>query len=372
MAVSLDLPKTQRAIVANDKLDYCIRDDVPVPKLADDCVIIKTEAVGLNPVDTKMVGPFVAPGATYGIDCAGVLVAMGKDVAATGRLKLGDRICGSADGMEGLRPQSGAFAEYASMDGGMALKMPDDMTFETGAGMGLRIATAGMALFHSMGISPELLKKPASGDEVFDVLVYGAATSTGTMAIQLLKLCGLRVIVTCSPRNFELVRSYGADVCFDYNSPTCGEDIRAYCDNALDYALDCITEESTMKICYQAIGRLGGKYCGLEPYPEETAASRCAVEADWILATWMRGLPISWPEPFGNAGKPECREFAAHFFPHIHPLFTSGKLRPHPTRVEPNGFEGLLDGVGLIRKGAIRGQKLVYRTAERRVVATAA
>lgn len=67
MAVSLNLPKTQRAIVANEKLDYCIRDDVAVPELADDCVIIKTEAIGLNPVDTKMVGPFVAAGATYGV-----------------------------------------------------------------------------------------------------------------------------------------------------------------------------------------------------------------------------------------------------------------------------------------------------------------
>ena len=67
MAVSLDLPKTQRAIVANEKLDYCVRDDVPTPPLADDCVIIKTEAIGLNPVDTKMVGPFVAEGATYGV-----------------------------------------------------------------------------------------------------------------------------------------------------------------------------------------------------------------------------------------------------------------------------------------------------------------
>lgn len=67
MAASINLPKTQRAIVADDKLDYCIRDDVPLPPLADDCVIIKTEAVGLNPVDTKMVGPFVAAGAVYGV-----------------------------------------------------------------------------------------------------------------------------------------------------------------------------------------------------------------------------------------------------------------------------------------------------------------
>lgn len=67
MAASIELPKTQRAIVANEQLDYSIRDDVPLPPLSDDCVIIKTEYVGLNPVDTKMVGPFVGVGATYGV-----------------------------------------------------------------------------------------------------------------------------------------------------------------------------------------------------------------------------------------------------------------------------------------------------------------
>lgn len=104
---------------------------------------------------------------------------------------------------------------------------------------------------------------------------------------------------------------------------------------------------------------------GLEPLPE-SAASRKAVESDWILATWMRGLPISWPEPFGNDGLPECRDFAARFFPHVHPLFEAGLLKPHPTRVEPHGFEGLIDGVGLVRLGKISGQKLVYRTADRK------
>lgn len=182
---------------------------------------------------------------------------MGADITASGRLKLGDRVAGGADGMEVLRPQSGAFAEYASVDGVMALKLPEDMSFEVGAGMPLRIATSAMALFHSLQLPSSLLKKPA--EEPFDVLVYGGATSTGTMAIQMLRRCGLRVITTCSPRNFDLVRSYGAAICFDYNSPSCGPDIRAFTNNALDYALDCITEESTMKICYQALGRCGGK-----------------------------------------------------------------------------------------------------------------
>ncbi|KAI1493692.1 putative alcohol dehydrogenase [Biscogniauxia mediterranea] len=369
MSISLDLPETQRAIVANDKLDYCIRENVSLPPLEDDSIIIKTEAVGLNPVDTKMVGPFVTPGAIYGTDASGVVVAMGATVAASGRLKIGDRVCGATEGMEGLRPLSGTFAEYVSLDGGMALKLPDDMSFEVGAGMGLRIATAGMALFYSLGIPIQLLTKPT--DQPFDVLVYGGATSTGTMAIQLLKRCGLRVITTCSPRNFELVKSYGADACFDYNMPTCGADIRAATGNALDYALDCITEESTMRTCYQAIGRCGGKYVGLEPFPERIATRR-VVRPDWILSSWMRGLPCSWPEPFATEGMPAARAFATEFFPIIHAMFSAGELKEHPTRIEPDGFEGLLSGISLMRKGNISGQKLVYRIADRRMASITA
>ena len=67
MAVSIHLPATQRAIVANDGLDYSIREDVSLPPLSPDSVIIRTSYVGLNPVDTKMVGPFVGAGATYGV-----------------------------------------------------------------------------------------------------------------------------------------------------------------------------------------------------------------------------------------------------------------------------------------------------------------
>ena len=199
---------------------------------------------------------------------------MGSSIAAAGRLKLGDRVAGGADGMEAERPQSGAFAEYASCDGNMALKLPDSMSFEVGASMPLRVATAAMALFHSLGLPPSLLQpkqeqQQQEQEKEIDVLVYGGATSTGTLAIQLLKVCGVRVITTCSPRNFEMVKGYGAAVCFDYNDPQCGQEIRKATGNALEYALDCITEESTMKICYEALGRCGGKCMSpsLDPFP---------------------------------------------------------------------------------------------------------
>jgi NADPH:quinone reductase-like Zn-dependent oxidoreductase len=160
--------------------------------------------------------------------------------------------------MEGLRPQSGAFAEYVSVDGGMCFKMPPEMSFAEGASMPLRIVTACMALFGSLEVPSELLQSPTTKDKL-TVLVYGGATSTGTAAIQLLNRCGVNVITTCSAGSMAMVESYGADKCFDYNEASCGDDIRSYTGNALDYALDCITTESSVKICYQALGRCGGK-----------------------------------------------------------------------------------------------------------------
>jgi NADPH:quinone reductase-like Zn-dependent oxidoreductase len=59
-------------------------------------ILIKTGAVALNPVDTKLIGDFVTPGVMFGFDCAGTVVAVGSGV--TSNVKVGDRVCGSASG----------------------------------------------------------------------------------------------------------------------------------------------------------------------------------------------------------------------------------------------------------------------------------
>lgn len=78
---------------------------------------------------------------------------------------------------------------------------------------------------------------------------------------------GFSPVVTCSPRSFDLVKSLGAIEAFDYQSPTCGIDIQTYTSNSLQYAMDCITNTRSMSTCYAAIGRSGGKYVSLDPFP---------------------------------------------------------------------------------------------------------
>jgi NADPH:quinone reductase-like Zn-dependent oxidoreductase len=171
--------------------------------------------------------------------------------------------------------------------------------------------------------------------------------------------CGLIPITTCSPNNFDLVKSYGAEAVFDYKSPTCAEDIRKYTTNDLEYAVDCITQESSMKICYAAIGRAGGYYTALDPFPEHLQ-TRKIIKPDWILATRIGGLACTWPAPYASEAEPKYLEWSAPLYEDIQKVFDQGKIRPHPIVTSPGGFEALLEGVGKLRRKEVSGHKLVY------------
>jgi NADPH:quinone reductase-like Zn-dependent oxidoreductase len=118
---------------------------------------------------------------------------------------------------------------------------------EEAASLGTGIGSVGLALYHILGV-PGYPTSPAP--EPKNVLVYGGSTANGTIALQLLKLSGLNPITTCSPANFELVKSYGAAKAFDYRSPDYIKDIKAYTKNELKFVLDCVPEPETMEFCY--------------------------------------------------------------------------------------------------------------------------
>jgi NADPH:quinone reductase-like Zn-dependent oxidoreductase len=106
-----------------------------------------------------------------------------------------------------------------------------------------------------------------------------------TQADEFIGSAGLRPIATCSPSNFDLIRRFGAEQVFDYRSPTCAADIRAYTKNELAYALDCITLAETTQLCYESLGRAGGRYVGLEPFRQAVADTRAlTVQPSWLMA----------------------------------------------------------------------------------------
>jgi NADPH:quinone reductase-like Zn-dependent oxidoreductase len=166
-------------------------------------ILVKVQATALNPVDAKMVdlhGPSL-DGCVGGYDFAGYIVAIGSKAQTQEPphdtpLQVGSRVAGIVLGGNPLRPRVGAFCEYVLADPKFVLIIPDVISFEEGASLGLPVATAGMALYQSLG-----LKLPAENGSPPDTraeteeqindewaLVLGGSSATGTMAIQMLKL----------------------------------------------------------------------------------------------------------------------------------------------------------------------------------------
>jgi len=182
------LPTKQKAIVGQANQTISLSYDVPLPVLEPDMVIVKTAAVALNPVDAKVAfSSFCTPGAVNGCAFAGVVVFIGTAVKKS--LNIGDRVCGAVQGMNPSAPRVGAFAEYVGAVGDILLKIPDDMSFESASTLGTGLGTVGMALFWSMelpmSLDKPIMQSPRNGEFV---LVCGGSSSSGTAAIQLVKL----------------------------------------------------------------------------------------------------------------------------------------------------------------------------------------
>ena len=87
---------TTKAIVYVDKGKAEIK-DVSLPVLRDDYILVKVNAVGLNPTDWKHIDlGLTEPGSRVGCDYAGVVEAVGSKVEK--KFKKGDRICGVVHG----------------------------------------------------------------------------------------------------------------------------------------------------------------------------------------------------------------------------------------------------------------------------------
>jgi NADPH:quinone reductase-like Zn-dependent oxidoreductase len=262
-----------------------------------------------------------------------------------------------AQGLHRLTPNVGAYAEYVGATDVVLMKIPDQMSMEEAASLGTGIGSVGLALYHNLGV-PGYPTSPTSRAQ--NVLVYGGSTASGTLALQLLKLSGLNPITTCSPNNFALVKSYGAVEAFDYRSPDCIKDIKAYTKNGLKFVLDCVSEPETMEFCYQCVGRAGGSLTTLEPPPKYLNSRAKTVKVDWVLGPTLHGKQIGWPAPMEREANPELREFAKKWFLTVQELLDEGLLRPHPIQTMEGGLDGVMMGLEMLKNKQVSGRKLVY------------
>ncbi|MGD2042563.1 MAG: NAD(P)-dependent alcohol dehydrogenase [Acidimicrobiia bacterium] len=178
--------------------------EVDMPEVADDEVLVRVHAASIHigavygvrgypKVMRPMFKSLLPESGVAGTNIAGTVEAVGANVTG---LKKGDEVFGSC---------KGAFAEYAVAKAEALAPVPDNLTLEQAAAVGVSAFTALQGLRDHGGLH-----------EGQKVLITGASGGVGTFAVQVAKAFGAEVTGVCSTRNMDMVRSIGADHVIDY------------------------------------------------------------------------------------------------------------------------------------------------------------
>ncbi|WP_323118705.1 zinc-binding alcohol dehydrogenase family protein [Burkholderia alba] len=181
--------------------------ELPTPQPAGRDLLVKIEAISVNPVDYKVRAPKpqteTAP-RVLGWDAAGTVAAVGPEATL---FKVGDPVF-----YAGSITRPGANSEYHLVDERIAALKPATLDFAAAAALPLTAITAWEALFERLKVSPQ------GADAGKSVLIIGGAGGVGSIGIQLAKRLGkLDVIATASrPASAQWVRELGADHVVDH------------------------------------------------------------------------------------------------------------------------------------------------------------
>ncbi|KAJ5482158.1 hypothetical protein N7475_000970 [Penicillium sp. IBT 31633x] len=346
---------TQTAIIVHEPGSARLVKNLPAPELPEDYILVKTKAVALNPTDWRHIDFVPCSGATVGCDYSGIVEAVGPRVKKA--FKKGDRVAGFVHGSNAARLNGGAFAEYVIAKGDLQIWIPDWMGFEAATTLGVGLTTVGQNLYQSMELP--FPGDAAAGSDDTSILIYGGATATGTLAIQLAKLSGLRVVTTCSENNRNFMFELGADAVFDYHDPDVGEQIRENTDDALEFVLDTISTPQSAAICSAAISSAGGSYNALL----DVRSARDDVDSRVSMAYDVFGEPYRMGPQETRPEKTDL-DFGIKWWEIAERLIGERRILPHPYQVKPGGLAGALAGLQLLREGKVRACKLVYLVNE--------
>ena len=184
-------------------------EEIPTPKPDTGQVLVRVRAAGVNPYDTYMrAGTYaIKPHLPYtpGSDAAGTVEAIGTGIT---KVKPGDRVYTA-------RTLTGAYAEYTLALEEQVHPLPENISFEQGAGVWVPYCTAYQALHH--------FAKARAGETI---LVHGASGGVGTASVQMARAMGLTVFGTAgTDKGLDLAKREGAHQAFNHAKPGYQEEI---------------------------------------------------------------------------------------------------------------------------------------------------
>ncbi|KAL0570433.1 hypothetical protein V5O48_011527 [Marasmius crinis-equi] len=329
---------------------------IPVPKPGPGQILVKVIAAAQNPSEWMKVQNFVTNGVVTGHDYAGAVEEIGPDVPE-GTRRVGERVAGFVNACVD-NALGGAFAEYTVADAQVVIPLPEDISFEDAATLGLAGFTACQTLwqYRELPTPSEPATKPSP------LLVWGGATSVGQIAIQLAKQSGLQVITTASQKNHDLLKQLGAGAAFDYRDADVVNKTQNAADNQLFHAVDCIGSQDSARLISSCFGKDGGHAVTVLP----TESERSDVRSDFPFVYTLLGKPIEPPYPaqYQQPAYPEHYELGKKFGSLLSRLLAEKKLKTIPVKLIPDGLADVQKWIEYQQQGKVSAEKIVYRIAD--------
>jgi putative PIG3 family NAD(P)H quinone oxidoreductase len=289
--------------------DALVLDEVPAPDIAADDVLVRVAAAGVNRADLMQRQGFYPPppgSSKYpGLEVSGTISALG---AAVTRWAVGDEVCALLSG--------GGYAEQVAVPAAQLLPVPDGVSLVDAAALPEVACTVWSNVFMTANLQPGQT-----------ILIHGGSSGIGTMAIQLARAVGARVVVTAGTAyKLEACRELGAEILVNYREQDFVEVLAGATEGqGADVILDNIGAKYLAKnVTALAInGRLviiglqGGAKAELDI---NMLLRKCAA----VIATSLRGRPAA-----------EKAAIVAAVREHVWPLIESGTVKPVVHRTFP-------------------------------------
>ena len=238
--------------------------EVRVPEIGDNDVLIKVKAAAINPLEmlimtgsVKLIQDYTFP-LTIGNELAGVVEHVGNLVTG---YSVGDDVYTRLP-IENI----GAIAEYVAVDASTIARMPQNVTYEEAAAVALTGLTAYQGLHEELNVKP--------GQSVF---IPGGSGSFGQMAVPLAKSLGLTVIVSGNAESRDQTLKLGADQYLDYTTEHYEDVLKN-----VDYVIDTLGPTEFKKEL--SILKRGGRLLSLRTGPNKRFAQ------DRQLPFWKKAL----------------------------------------------------------------------------------
>ncbi|KAI2782517.1 GroES-like protein [Daldinia loculata] len=316
------------------------------PKPGPDELLVDVKAIALNPIDWKMrdLGFFITKyPVVIGSDIGGVVLEAGSNVSST--FKPGTRVTAFASTFfaQGA-PDYGAFQQRPIIPAKNATPIPDYLSFNEAAILPMAVATTWSG-WETIGISRNTSYSPSDKQ---GLLVWGAASSVGSVVVQSAKLLGFTVYATASLKHHAYIKSLGASKVFDYKDPDVEDAIiKAAKEDGLtfQYGYDAVGAIQSCHTILKALKGSGPAHLASAPRLNPDEPTTKDVETKFVAASLD--------------DKVRHEQFSFWFNTWLKERLEKREIVPSPKiQVVEGGLHGINKGLDILKAG-VSGTKLV-------------